>query len=212
MPRPQHLGIDFDNTIVCYDALFGKLARERKLLPRSATGSKQQIRDALRAANREDEWTELQAVAYGERILEATPAPGVLTFLERAHNAGIPMSIVSHKTRAPYAGPPVALREAARGWLQHYEVLDRIRTGLTLERVWFETTKEAKADRIAQIGCSHFIDDLPEFLDAPFFPAIVEPLLYAPRPESVRSVAVLPAFGDWLNLDPVSLRERTPTS
>ena len=33
--------------------------------------------------------------------------------------------------------------------------------------MFFELTKEAKVARIGGLGCTHFIDDLPEFLREP---------------------------------------------
>lgn len=200
-----HLGLDFDNTIVAYDDLFVTLLRERidGSLAADVPPSKLAIRDALRAAGREAEWTEMQGLAYGARILSATPAPGVIDFIERAHAAGVTLSIVSHKTRVPYAGPPVDLHAAARGWLEHHRLLVADRTGLTPERVWLEETKEAKARRIEQLGCTHFIDDLPEFLSAPFFPETVIGLHYAPAGPG--SAVGLPAFALWDDLDPAAL-------
>ena len=39
--------------------------------------------------------------------------------------------------------------------------------GLSLSKndIFFEFTKEAKVKRIKSLGCSHFIDDLPEILE-----------------------------------------------
>jgi hypothetical protein len=36
--------------------------------------------------------------------------------------------------------------------------------------VFLEPTKADKLTRIATLGCTHFIDDLPEFLSDPGFP------------------------------------------
>ena len=201
---PRHLGLDFDNTIVTYDALFAQLARERDALMPGVAPTKQAIRDSLRRAGREHEWTELQGLAYGERIVDARPAAGVLDFIERSHAAGIELSIVSHKTRTPYAGPAFDLHAAARRWLETHGVLNAERTGLTHERVYFEETKEAKAARIAAIGCTLFIDDLPEFLGAPFFPDPVDRLLYDP---AAAHTSELRTFADWQQLDLATLVE-----
>ena len=47
--------------------------------------------------------------------------------------------------------------------------------------VYFEEKRSAKLDRIKQIGCTQFIDDLPEFLTEPTFPSGVERLLFDPN-------------------------------
>jgi len=67
------IGIDFDNTIVCYDRLFHKLALKRGLIPKSCPRVKEKIRDFLRKSGKEGDWTELQGRAYGPDILKAKP-------------------------------------------------------------------------------------------------------------------------------------------
>ncbi len=54
-------------------------------------------------------------------------------------------------------------------------------SGLASNDVYFETTKQAKLARIAAAGCTLFIDDLPELLDEPAFPAGVERILFDPN-------------------------------
>ncbi|NDC63388.1 MAG: hypothetical protein EBZ59_05240, partial [Planctomycetia bacterium] len=98
------IGIDFDNTIVCYDGVFGRLAVEQGLVPPAAATSKTAIRDHLRALGREDRWTELQGAIYGPRMMDAPPFPGVLEFFAACRAAGTPVAIVSHRTRFPYLG------------------------------------------------------------------------------------------------------------
>ena len=53
----MRIGIDFDNTIVSYDALFHKVAREAGLVPESVAATKVAVRDYLREIGREDDWT-----------------------------------------------------------------------------------------------------------------------------------------------------------
>lgn len=165
------IGIDFDNTIVCYDQLFHQLASERGLIERDLTASKFVIRDHLRSVDREDEWTELQGLAYGPAITRAAPYPGVLEFMELAQKLGIPTRIVSHKTRHPYRGTPHDLHAAARGFLAQQHI--------TTE-AFLEPTKEAKVSRIAELGCTHFIDDLPEFLTLDMWPTSTARFLFDP--------------------------------
>ena len=56
------IGLDFDNTIVCYDRLFHRLAVERELIPPALTLSKQAVRDFLDRVGG-TVWTELQGIA-----------------------------------------------------------------------------------------------------------------------------------------------------
>lgn len=182
------IGIDFDNTIVCYDDVFARVAVDLGLVPPGAATSKTAIRDHLRAAGQEDRWTELQGTIYGPRMPDAPPFPGVLEFFHACRAAGVPVAIVSHRTRFPYLGERHDLHAAARGWLVRQGFHSAAGIGLPEDRVFFEETKEAKLARIAALGCTHFIDDLPELLAHPLFPANVRRILFDPR-----AAAPLPA-------------------
>ena len=111
------IGIDFDNTITCYDRLFYRLAMERDLIPAALPAQKEAIRDYLRTQGLEDVWTELQGLAYGLRIGEAEPFPGVERFFSDCRNSGVAVIVISHKTRLPVRGPQVDLQQAACSWL-----------------------------------------------------------------------------------------------
>jgi len=65
------IGIDFDNTSVCYDDVFGRVAVEQGLVTPEAATSKTAIRDHLRSLGQEDRWTELQGTIYGPRMMDA---------------------------------------------------------------------------------------------------------------------------------------------
>jgi len=175
------IGVDFDNTIVCYDGLFHRVAVEQGLIPHEVPVSKGQVRDYLRQCGKEDVWTEMQGYVYGDRMKEADPFPGVLEFFTRCVQDGVKVCIVSHKTRHPYIGPKYDLHEAAKGWLISQGFYDRDRINLSPDQVYFELTKQEKLERIAKQQCTHFIDDLPEFLGEPGFPAGVERILFDPQ-------------------------------
>ncbi len=173
------IGVDLDNTIVCYDRLFHRLAVERGLVPADTPALKSAVRDYLRHAGAEDLWTELQGEVYGSRMVEAEPFPGALEFFTRCRAHGHAVCIISHRSQFPYAGPRYDLHQAARDWLEGRFFYD---PGITLPRqcVWLELSKQAKLARIAAAGCTHFIDDLPEFLAEPAFPPGVQKILFDP--------------------------------
>ncbi|MEX2212710.1 MAG: hypothetical protein WD768_01195 [Phycisphaeraceae bacterium] len=176
----MRIGLDLDNTIICYDRLFHRLAIERGLIPRELPATKAAVRDHLRSIGREDEWTAMQGEAYGSRIDEAEIFPGVIDFLVDAHVAGHSINIISHKTRRPFRGPEVDLHACAMRLLRHRGFFEGMRTGLTENRVWFEPTKQDKLARIATLACDWFVDDLPEFLLEPAFPRGVRQILFDP--------------------------------
>jgi len=179
----MRIGIDFDNTIVCYDPVFFLAAREQELIPEDVPPTKSGVRDYLRRIGREDDWTVLQGYIYGARMELADPFPGALDFIRRARAAGIEIFIVSHKTRTPYLGPEYDLHAAATGWLESQGAFSPSQVNLERERVFFELTKNDKIARIAALSCTHFIDDLPEFLAEPGFPVGMEKLLFEPGNE-----------------------------
>lgn len=172
------IGLDLDNTIICYDRLFWTLGRERGVVPETLHPDKTEIRDHLRAAGIEDVWTEMQGEAYGPRIVEAEPFPGVVTFVQRAVAAGADVHVVSHKTRFPYAGARHDLHEAALAFLKFHGLLAE--GMLDHGRVHLEPTKEAKLARVGALRCDVFVDDLPEFLGAADFPSGVRRVLFDP--------------------------------
>ncbi len=174
MPR---IGLDFDNTIVCYDRVFHTAAVEQGLMPASVAANKNAVRDFLRAQGGEEHWIALQGEVYGKRMLEADAFPGLAGFLREAEAAVLRLVIVSHKTRYPFKGPRWDLHQAARDWIAAH-----LGDGLfASENVFFELTKDAKLARIASCGCTAFIDDLPEILTAPAFPVQTRALLFDRR-------------------------------
>ena len=171
------VGLDFDNTIVSYDALFHQAAWEKSLIQADVPRTKLAVRDHLRGIGREEAWTELQGYVYGARMADATPYPGAIEFMQLARGNGVSLAIVSHKTRYPFVGPRYDLHEAARAWVG--EVLadhGLIEPGL----VFFELTKEDKIRRVAELRCDYFIDDLPEILLAAAFPPETQGILFDP--------------------------------
>jgi hypothetical protein len=170
------IGLDFDNTIVCYDRLFHLAARDVGLIPSYVPQNKNAVRDYLRAQCGEQEWIALQGEVYGRRMHEADPFPGLLAFLRQAKQADISLSIVSHKTRHPVLGEHWDLHECAREWLARHLAPDLI----AASDIHFELTKDEKLARMARCGCDAFIDDLPEVLLAPGFPRNTAALLFDP--------------------------------
>ncbi len=200
------LGLDFDNTIVSYDALFHALALERGLIPADLPATKSHVRDHLRAAGLEEEWTRLQGVAYGPRIGDAVPFSGVVEFLRSCRDCSLKVCIISHKTRSPFLGDSFDLHGAARGWLRQHGIIDAADSPLGATDVHFEVTKQAKLARIASACCTHFVDDLPELLAEPAFPVCTTRILWDPSGEVPMPAGVV-RLRDWSHLAAILVRE-----
>lgn len=177
----MRLGIDFDNTIANYELIFVAAAQARGWIAPAFRGSKRELRDAVRRlADGETKWQMLQAEVYGPRMAQATPFPGVISFLRAARERRLALRVVSHKTRfAPYDKDRIDLREAALRWLEAHGFFDPDGCGLDHRHVFFEETRADKIARIAAAGCTLFIDDLAEVLVDPAFPAGVERILFS---------------------------------
>jgi hypothetical protein len=193
----MRIGIDFDNTIVCYDGAFHAAALEEGLISSAVAINKNAVRDHLRRNGQEEDWIRLQGLVYGKRMELASPFVGAFEVMRDMVAKGFEVAIISHKTRHPYRGPAYDLHLAAREWLDQKGFFGQV--GLSREAVFFELTKAEKISRIAQQRCTHFIDDLPEILADQQFPADTKPLLFDPVggfPD-----AGFPVVRDWTGLD-----------
>jgi hypothetical protein len=176
----MQIGIDFDNTIACYDGVFHAAAIERGLIAQEIRTDKTSVRDFLRQAGREEDWTKLQGYVYGARMGLVDCYDGVKDFIARAVQVGHGVYIVSHKTQTPFLGPKYDLHQAARKFLVDRGIVGAAKGQLPDTQVYFELTLAEKLARIAMLDCTVFIDDLPEFLGEEKFPATTRPVLFSP--------------------------------
>lgn len=174
----MRIGIDFDNTIACYDGVFRRAALERGLVPADIGASKNAVRDYLNAAGRNDDFTELQGYVYGSRMDLVVPYPGFAEFVQTARAAGHELFIISHKTRRPLRGTAYDMHASARGFLAAQGLLGSAMVDEA--NVFFELTKEEKVARAASVGADVFVDDLPEILAMPGFPPGMRAILFDP--------------------------------
>ena len=187
----MRIGIDFDNTIVCYDSLFHKAALKAGLLPQSVEETKLSVRDYLKKTSRHGAWEKLQAEVYGQNIMDAKPFMGAKAYIAAASKIH-EIFIVSHKTEFPNSGKNVNLRKQARKWLKY----NGFTTILSESSVFFEATRKEKIDRIRKLKCSVFIDDLLEIFDFKGFPSGVRKILFDPNLENPhrKNVSVLKSW------------------
>ncbi|TQF29551.1 hypothetical protein UNPA324_07775 [Bradyrhizobium sp. UNPA324] len=189
------IGIDFDNTIICYDKVFAAVARQRGLVPEGWVGLKTEVRNLLRSrAGGELAWQGLQGFVYGKGIGGAEIYPGVREFLASCRKAGASVYIVSHKTQFGHQDPDrVDLREAARGWLRGAGLIDAADAALTAGNVYFEDTLAAKVERLASLKLDIFIDDLVDVFEQPHFPKATRSILFTqsrpPHPDHCEPIA-----------------------
>ena len=174
-------GVDLDNTIISYDTVLYRLASARGLIDNETPKHKTIIRNRIRKLpGGEIEWQKLQAAVYGPGMDGAELIDGVREFLIGCRGGRIPVFIVSHKTE--YANHDVSntnLRTAAMCWLEKSGLIDYQRYGLTHDRIFFESTRMEKIQRIINLNCTIFIDDLTETFAEERFPDGVKKILYS---------------------------------
>jgi hypothetical protein len=195
-----HIGIDLDNTLIDYDDVFGPIAENIGLFSKGeAPASKEAVKAQLIARDPSEKlWMRLQGQVYGRYIGLAKPCSGVPEFLAVAKERRAKISIVSHKTIFGHFDPDrVNLWEAARGWLAEQRFFGPDGFGLSEDDVHFEETRDAKIARIADIGCSIFVDDLEEVLTHPDFPPRIERIWYAAKAPEGEKKGGLQPYRNW---------------
>jgi hypothetical protein len=177
----MRIGIDFDNTIACYDGVLHAAALERGLIPADLGRNKNSVRDYLNGSGRKDDFTELQGYVYGARMGLASPYPGFAEFIEVAHRRGHELFVISHKTKHPILGPKHDMHAAARSFLADRGLTGLGRHQIDPKNVFFELTKEEKVSRARALACVTFVDDLPEILGLDGFPTGMRKILFDPQ-------------------------------
>ena len=197
----MRIGLDFDNTIIRYDDVFRKSAIERGLVSANFSGTKQQVRDAIRLLpDGEHQWQALQGYVYGKGIQGATLFAGLDDFLRRARTHGCTILVVSHKTEFGHFDPDrVNLRGAAMQWMEGQGFFAEQGFSLIPSNVHFASSRSEKLSRIGELACDVFIDDLEEVLSDPEFPNFVRRILLS---ENAEKLVDLPyeVCRDWVSI------------
>jgi len=181
----MRVGIDLDNTLICYDQAFPRVGKEEGLLPASFVGNKAAVKRAL-LAERPDGylWESLQGLVYGRRIDAAMLFDGVAGFLEMCRDRAEIVAVVSHKTERAHHDPHLTdLRAAALQWMEDNRFFDVAGLGLQRGNVYFEGTRDEKVRRIGALECDLFIDDLPDVLAHVEMPPDCRKILFGCDPQ-----------------------------
>ena len=186
------LGIDFDNTVACYDHVFPYAAIELNLLEGEPASSKTGVKETL--LNRIDgdlDWQRLQGQVYGRYMHLAELFPGFFEFLYLSKLRGCSVFIVSHKSEfGHYDEAQIPLREQALHWMSANRFFDRNDLSMSENDGFFESSREEKICRILSLGCTHFIDDLPEIFNDSLFPEEIHKIWFQPNSSETRDVSL----------------------
>jgi hypothetical protein len=196
----MRIGVDVDNTIICYDDVFASLAIANGF-DIARTAQKSDVKRWFHDQEMYDDFTRLQGQAYGSHISMAKVFDGVIAFLKEARGFACDVFLVSHKTEFPIIGEQINLHESVKNFLITQEVVSHAgyEHTISLENVFLESSIEAKLQRIRSLNLNFFIDDLPNILSHRNFPEGVSRIFFSkikgcdPALESVR-------FGSWAEI------------
>jgi len=190
------IGIDLDNTIINYNSAFIRSALQldfisedylrKKLSVSSVISPKSFIKNHLLTLdNGQYKWESLQGVVYGKFIHYAEIFPGVINFLAHCQRRGHTIVVVSHKTEfGHYDKSKTSLRKAALSFLEENNFfVDAY--GIKKKDVYFSNTRQCKVEKIAELKCDYFIDDLLEVFEEPHFPKYTKRILFNKKAQSV---------------------------
>ena len=196
----MRLGVDLDNTLICYDDVFLSGARELNLVPKSWIGDRFQVRAYVRdQKNGETSWQRLQGQVYGRWISRAKLFPGVYRFLWRCNFRKITVDVLSHKSEyGHFDNEEVALRQVARQFLMEQGILSEHGESL-INSIEFFSEREEKIERIVGKKFDLFIDDLPEILEHVEIADKTETLGFDPTNTSDFSVSE--KVGSWIEIE-----------
>ncbi len=203
----MNIGIDFDNTIAGYDTSFREVAMEKGMIDRKWEGKgKTELRNNLRRqSNGEKTWMELQGLVYGKYMHCAEMLPGVANFLLKCKAQNHNIFIVSHKTEFGHFDPQkISLRQEALKWMEIKRFFDQNYFGIERGNVFFANTREEKVNKISQLKCDWFIDDLPEVFEEKNFPLDTKKILFAKFDENTIDNDITP-IDNWSDISDVVL-------
>ena len=193
----MRIGIDFDNTIACYDNSFHQIALEKNWIDQKILKSKEYVKSAMHEKGLFREFTILQGLVYGKEILKAKLFDGFKNFIDdncKFHD----FFIISHKTRYPIIGNKIDLHSAAYKFIKSNK-LEYFFNGLN-QRIFLEPKKEEKIKRTNLLELDFFIDDLPEILKMKGFSEKTQKILFDPYHKSSKS-SLLINLSSWKEIN-----------
>ena len=158
------IGIDFDNTIVKYDEIFVKAAKEKNFVSSTWLGNKETLKQKLNG--KKNQWEKIQGIVYGPSMRNAICFPGLKKFLIKTNFSGHQVFIISHKTiYGHFDKTKTRLRDQALLWLEQEDFFNSEFISLKKENIFFCDDRERKIKKINELNLDFMIDDLDEIFE-----------------------------------------------
>ena len=184
-----NIGLDFDNTIACYEFVFPKVAKKLGLVNNNWLGTKKELKNLLiNQPDGELQWQKLQGLVYGKYMSQAVLFPGVANFFLRCKRLNIQLYIVSHKTEyGHFDRDKIPLRKAALQWMKSKGFFNESKFCISSNIVFFCNTRKEKAEQISKLKLDAFVDDLEEMYSEPGFPGDIKKILFGTETSKTNS-------------------------
>ena len=157
----MNIGIDLDNTIINYDNIFEKAAKNKNLVDENWCGRKENIKkEILKQKNGTLIWQFIQGEVYGDLIKNANLNTGVYQFILRALVNDCKIYIISHKTKYAQHSKKILLRDKSTKYLINKNIIGKI----NIKNIFYENSRRDKINRINKKNLSWYIDDLSVIL------------------------------------------------
>jgi len=201
------IGLDFDNTLACYNDIFSSEAKLKGLISEKWEGSKYDLKQIINSQQGgQTVWQKLQGQVYGPSMKYATLFPGVARFLLRCKLEGHKIFIVSHKTKyGHFDKTKTLLRDESLKWMESQGFFKNNVYGINKKNIFFANTQSEKVAIINSLNLDIFIDDLDEIFLNHDFPEIKKILFN--QSSSNQSNAEL--YNNWADIEKASIGEIT---
>ena len=207
----MRLGIDLDNTLICYDGVFLECSKYLGFTPETFKGGKREIKNYLhQRVDGEKHWQKLQGQVYGRWINNATLYSGAYRFLWRCKARGFSVEIISHKSEyGHFDNEYIPLRDVAIDFLTQAGIYSSNDQSM-IDNIQFCSNQEEKILCISEKNFDWFVDDLPEIFKSKQFPIDTKRIIFDPTGEKSLhnsdtsgswSVIESRVLGDWTKLE-----------
>lgn len=192
--NPLIIGIDFDNTLVCYNKSIFTLAKKFFAVS-DELNTKSKIKEYITDSYGNLAWTKFQGELYGPGMQFAEPYENAVKTLSDLSSSGIKLLILSHRTKYPYAGQKYNLHEFAKNWIAENLKFNG-KNILEDSSIFFFEEKKEKIKAIKDNACDFFLDDLTEIIRDSDFPERTEGILFDPYKKNTW----FPSINNWEQL------------
>ena len=179
MSKPLTIGVDFDNTLVCYDKSVLALAK-RNFSVSERFKSKSEVKSYITDFYGNFAWTKFQGELYGPGMEYAEPYENAVDTISELSSLGVKILILSHRSKHPYAGKKYDLHKYAKNWITKNLKFENQNTVKETSAFFFEDKAE-KIQAIKDNACDFFLDDLIEIISSKDFPSETTGILFDPE-------------------------------